>query len=398
MSRWLISGSWLLRPFNLIRLCALLLVGCLLVLGSKYLRKVYAYTQFQQTQYASYQFHTLKNPTGIAYSPTLNFPANHDYLIIADTGNNVIRSFDRVGGKLTTIAGNGTAGYVDGALASAEFDHPTGIEVISHYVYGTNPYRWDDIFVSDSNNYVVRIFCLGNPYSVQDKNPKCPYNYGMDVGTYAGNHSKGLVNTTLLSSEFAHLSGVHTAIGYAIDADNHTIRGISGTGATTYAGTGTAGFVNGYRTSAQFNTPTKLTSGPGGLFISDAGNHVIRKIDASGNVTTFSGSGTSGYADGSPASARFVWPTSVAWNSSDSYFYVTDPVNNSIRRIDQSGNVTTYSGAPTSGLVNGTLSQARYSNPTDLVIVGGFMYVTDTNNNCVRRIDMNAGIVSTYIN
>jgi hypothetical protein len=220
----------------------------------------------------------------------------------------------------------------------------------------------------------------------------------------AGNHAKGYVNSTLLNSQFAHLGGVHTSVGYAVDAENHSIRGLGSTSVTTFAGTGSAGFVNGYRTSAKFNTPTKLTGGPGGTYVADAGNHVIRKIDGSGNVTTFAGSGVSGHQDGPPSSAKFIWPTSIAFNTWDNNFYVADPLNNTIRRIDVYGNVSTYAGATTAGYADGSLSQARFNNPTDVVIeeVGNaqpvYMYVTDTNNNAIRRIDMNAGVVSTYIN
>lgn len=133
------------------------------------------------------------------------------------------------------------------------------------------------------------------------------------------------------------------------------------------------------------------------VYVADAGNHVIRKIDTSGNVTTFAGSGAVGYSDGAPSAARFIWPTSVVFNPADNYLYVADPMNNMIRRVDLSGNVSTYSGATSAGYVDGSLSQARYSNPTSLVIANGFMYISDSTNNAIRRIDMVNAIVSTYI-
>ena len=77
--------------------------------------------------------------------------------------------------------------------------------------------------------------------------------------------------------------------------------------------------------------------------------------------------------------------------------YVADTGNNSIRRVTLSGVVTTYSGAPTAGLTNGTLSQARYSHPMGLMILNNFMYVADSLNNVIRRIDMVNGTVTTYI-
>jgi serine/threonine-protein kinase len=214
------------------------------------------------------------------------------------------------------------------------------------------------------------------------------------VQTYAGNHTKGYVNGPATSAEFRHLGALHT---YAADSENHAIR-ILGSSVSTYAGTGVAGFANGYRTSAQFNFPTSINAdSSSNWYVTDAGNHVIRKIDSTGNVTTFSGSGTSGYQDGPPGTARFVWPTDIVYNT-DGYFYVTDPLNNMIRRIDSAGNVTTCSGATTAGYVDGSLSQARYSSPTALVIANGFVYISDSTNNAIRRIDMSTGVVSTYIN
>jgi hypothetical protein len=184
-----------------------------------------------------------------------------------------------------------------------------------------------------------------------------------------------------------------------IDAGTHTIRAWDASNVYTYAGTGTAGLTNGYRTSATFYTPTQMVEDSSvKLIVSDMGNNAVRVIDTSGNVTTLAGNGESGYVDANGSSARFNYPTSVAYNAADGYTYVADSHNNCIRRVDSSGNVTTYAGTNEAGLVNGSLSQARFDGPTDVVINNGFMYVSDSRNNCIRRIDMTNGQVSTYIN
>lgn len=90
-------------------------------------------------------------------------------------------------------------------------------------------------------------------------------------------------------------------------------------------------------------------------------------------------------------------PTSVVFNATDGMLYVADSHNNSIRQVDSSGNVTIYAGTGAPGIVNGDRLQAQFSMPTDLVIFGAFMYVSDSLNNCIRRIDMTNGQVSTYI-
>jgi len=133
------------------------------------------------------------------------------------------------------------------------------------------------------------------------------------------------------------------------------------------------------------------------LYVTDTDNHVIRKIDAAGNVTTLAGTGEPGYQDGVGSQAQFYRPTNVVC-CSGGYSYIADSGNNMIRRVDVNGNVSTYAGAKTPGLVNGTLAQARFNSPSALVIFGNFMYVSDTLNNCIRRIDMVNGVVSTYIN
>jgi serine/threonine-protein kinase len=388
-----------MRRINSLSLCGLLaaVATSLFLFNGQFLKKAHAQAnKYQTTVYASYLFHTLKNPTGLAMSAEgiTGLPGTPN-LLIADTGNHIIRRFDLNSGTLITLAGSGTAGYVNSSLLLAEFNNPTGLDVVAKTATDqTRHYYWNVVYVGDSSNYVARYFCSGNPHGT---NSGCPP-ADEEVYTYAGNHTKGYVNGPPASAEFAHLGGIHASMGYGVDTENHVLRGL-GSSITTFAGTGTAGFVNGYRTSAKFNSPTKMTAdASNNFYVSDAGNHVIRKIDTSGNVTTFSGSGAIGYANGSPSAAKFVWPTSIVFNFADNYFYVADPINNMIRRIDLSGNVTTYSGATTAGYVNGSLSAARYSNPTDLVIYAGVMYVSDTNNNAIRQIDMSTGIVSTFIN
>jgi DNA-binding beta-propeller fold protein YncE len=131
------------------------------------------------------------------------------------------------------------------------------------------------------------------------------------------------------------------------------------------------------------------------------GNNAIRRIDTSGNVTTFAGSATgqAGDTNGKGTAALFCMPMSVVFNPADNSLYVADGMNNEIRKIDLAGNVTTYAGSSTGvgGSVDGSLTVARFNCPMDLVILNGFMYVTDTLNNTIRRIDMSNKVVSTYI-
>lgn len=187
---------------------------------------------------------------------------------------------------------------------------------------------------------------------------------------------------------------------YIVDAENHCIRTMSAGTVSTFAGNGYPGFADGYRTSARFNLPGKMTTdGVGSMYVADIGNNAIRKIDASGYVTTPAGGGPYQYGkvDGQGAAASFARPTAVISNPADGMLYVADSHNNCIRKVDPAGNVTTYAGTGTAGLVDGNRSQAQFSMPTDLIIYGGYMYISDSLNNCIRRIDMSNGQVSTFI-
>jgi hypothetical protein len=121
--------------------------------------------------------------------------------------------------------------------------------------------------------------------------------------------------------------------------------------ARVFAGSGVAGSTNGLGTTASFNQPYGVYAAPDGfIYVSDYSNHCMRRIDASGNVTTFAGlPGTSGFADGTSA-ARFSFPEDCVMDTSGN-LYVVDTGNHRIRKIDVSGNVTTLSG---SGLAGGT--------------------------------------------
>ncbi len=363
--------------------------------------------------YATYQFHTFKHPTGLV--------ASSGQLFIADTDNNLIRQFSN--GNLYVVAGNGQAGYVDGPVTSAEFNDPTGLQggtstwtersttcdpncpdprcPRSCYPVTYHPYT--QLYVSDSRNYVVRMVCSGDPPVAGACNASIAYT----VTTVAGNHTQGYVDGASLSAEFAPLLGLSgTAFTpstsspfYLADAANNLIRSWDGNNVGTFAGSGTHGLVNGYRTSAQFGAPTKIAWDPNGnMYVTDADNFVIRKIDTAGNVSTFAGSGSPGFTDGQGNGAQFIYPGDIVFNPADGYLYITDSGNNAIRRMDVYGNVTTYAGAKQGGYVDGSLLQARFQSPTGLAIYTGYLYVADTMNNVIRRIDMNAGQVSTYIN
>jgi hypothetical protein len=353
---------------------------------------------FTITLNATYPNKNLLRPTGIFTTP------GSGWLFFADTGHHMIKALESDGGAwlLYNIAGNGTAGYVNSTTAaSAEFYYPSGVSglgPVSVYTnYGT--VRFVGINVLDTRNYTIRRVCFY--FTPAYATPCTP----IGVSTRAGTTTPGYVNgqganarfQSLLSSPVLDPSNYNGITNYIVDPLNHVVRYIdTSNNVTTFAGTGSPGYVNGAKASAKFNGPSSATLDASlNLYISDVGNFVIRKISTAGIVSTFAGSGTQGYVNGSATAAQFAMPTDVFYNPSDKYVYVADAGNNCIRRISSTGVVSTYAGSNVGGEVDGQLTLARFSSPTGLVIDGTNMYITDSANNAIRKIDMSAGVVST---
>ena len=157
---------------------------------------------------------------------------------------------------------------------------------------------------------------------------------------------------------------------------------------TTLAGSGSPGSTNAKGTSASFNKPFGIdVDAFGNVYIGDQVNNLIRKIDLSGNVTTFAGSGIGGNDDGLGIEASFNQPTGIAIDSSGNIF-VTDLSNDSIRKIDSTGKVSTVAGGNT-GFQNGSGIEAKFNEPYNLdVDFSGNLFVSDGRNNKIRKINL----------
>ena len=113
---------------------------------------------------------------------------------------------------------------------------------------------------------------------------------------------------------------------------------------STYAGTGVSGWKDGKSDSARFNSPTDLcVDDSGNVYVSDFQNQRIRKISNTGNVSTIAGSGLAGFGNGHGILARFNYPRGICIDKAGN-LYIGDSWNHRIRKIDVSGNVTTYAG------------------------------------------------------
>jgi sugar lactone lactonase YvrE len=192
---------------------------------------------------------------------------------------------------------------------------------------------------------------------------------------------------------------------YIADTHNHRIRELDLTSGTliTIAGS-TPGFSGdaGQATSAQLNLPTALAlDTAGNLYIADTGNHRIRKINlTTAVITTIAGTGTQGSSgdNGPAASAAIDSPTGLAIDSAGN-LYLADTHNHIIRKITAStGTITTIAGNGSSGFSGDTApaTSATLALPHGLSLdATGNLYLADTENHRIRRIDAISGVITT---
>ena len=165
---------------------------------------------------------------------------------------------------------------------------------------------------------------------------------------------------------------------------------------STFAGTaGAAAYGDAYAMGARFNAPQGIAvDGSGNLFVSDTGNQRIRKVTPGAFVTTVAGSGTAALADGTGPAARFSGPQGLAVDKSG-VIYVTDTDNNCIRQISPGGVVTTLAGDATNDYLDATGRAARFNLPVGVAVDGtGRLFVTDVGNSRIRAVTP-AGVVTT---
>jgi sugar lactone lactonase YvrE len=178
---------------------------------------------------------------------------------------------------------------------------------------------------------------------------------------------------------------------YLTDTGNSTVRSITPGGvAASVAGNGTCGSLDGRGTAAQFCSPRGIAlDRHGNLWVADSGNHTVRRIDPAGNVSTVAGSpGSCGSRDGSGGQARFCDPQDIGVDQWDNV-YVVDTGNSTIRMIDDDGTVSTLAGQAGQCASNdGSPGASRLCSPSGIAIDGNDLYIADTGNATIRRINL----------
>lgn len=192
--------------------------------------------------------------------------------------------------------------------------------------------------------------------------------------------------------------------GFALtDTAFNVVRYISENKVYTIVGSGKAGYRDGESIKTAFNGPTGITTDDeGNLYVADTQNNVIRKIDTTGTVTTFAGTVKEGYKDGAADAAQFNQPTGLDWENGA--LYVCDTGNQRIRKVE-GGEVTTFAGTAgfylesdgiyEGGYQDGAAAMAQFAEPMDVLVHNGVVYVADSGNSAVRAIK--GGEVSTVV-
>lgn len=290
-----------------------------------------------------------------------------------------------VPGLINTVAGTTTWIYNGDGLAgtvSAIF-LPFGVAVDAN----------GNIFIADSsNNRIRRIDVVSG-----------------NISTIAGNGITGTTGDNGPATSASLTNPTSVALDpagniYVADSGNYAIRRIDAfTGIiTTVAGTlGTHGYSgdNGPATSATFNTPNGISfDANGNLYIADTGNNAIRMLSTNGKISTIAGNGTPGFqGDGGQASASLL---NAPWSATPvptGGYYIADQGNARVRLVSASGQISTVAGGVLgfSGDL-GPASQAQLDAPASVALdVAGNVYIADSGNNRVRRINALTGVITT---
>jgi sugar lactone lactonase YvrE len=285
---------------------------------------------------------------------------------VADLFNNLIRKITPAG-AVSTFAGTGAAGNVNGTGTAASFNVPIGVACDLA----------GNVFVADFGNNLIRMI---TPAGV--------------VTTLAGSGTAGFTNATGTAASFNEPYGLTTDLAgnvYVAERGNDVIRKITPAGVvSTFAGSGVAGNTNGTGVAASFNNPTGIdTDLFGNLYVADFGNNLIRKITPAGAVTTLAGSGAAGLINATGTAAAFNGPFGIGTDPAGNVF-VADRGNHVIRKITAAGVVTTLAGNGIRANVNGTGTAASFNFPVGITTDAiGNIFVADQGNFSIRRIVTN---------
>jgi DNA-binding beta-propeller fold protein YncE len=296
----------------------------------------------------------------------------------------------RTSGTICTVAGTGVAG--DGA------DHRLPTDTM---LYDPSDIAFAPdgaLVIVDWNNHRIRTVQADGTLKIVAGVGELTPALGTDEVTDRLNHP---TDVTFDPQGRMVIAAWHNSRIKRLDPATGQLEDIAGTGGRSYGGD------NGPPLQAILNLPASVLYDPAGnLLISDQANQRIRMVDPAGTtISTIAGTGEKGFAgDGGPAvQAKFSLPVGQRGHpaahiarSAAGDLYLADTDNNRIRRIDPAGMVSTVAGTGVAGAEypEGPALVAQLEHPVDVAVgPDGALYVADTENNCVRVI--RDGLIAT---
>jgi sugar lactone lactonase YvrE len=320
---------------------------------------------------------------------------------VDSSGNLYMTDYDRLvkssGGKLTIVAGcdigTSVSGvdctFGDGQTATNTDVYPTSVAVDST----------GNIYIGDADNFAIR--------KVDAKTQIVSTVAGV-FGTEATSYTASGPATSTALGWFNKIALDSNGNVYLADRDYNVIRKVNLSGKTlsTAVGNGLAySGDGGLATAAQFGPYDGLAGtavdAAGNIYIADFEASVVRKIDANtGIISTFAGTGTGGYSGdvGAATSAKIAQPIGLAFDAAGN-LYITDAGNSVIRKVDTAGVISTFAGDGTQGTAGdgGQAIAAEFEWPMGLAFdTAGNLYISDANASVIRKIDT-AGIIHTFV-
>jgi trimeric autotransporter adhesin len=323
---------------------------------------------------------SISGPTAVTVDASGNF-------YIAAQLNSRIRKVTAADGKIATVAGDGSYSYAGdgGAATAASLNQPMGVAADGS----------GNLFIADYNNRRIR--------KVTAADAKINSVAGNGFDNFSGD---GGASTSAAMSGPTGIAFDGSGNLYIADQENNRIRKVDAlTGIiSTIAGTGAYGATGdgGLAVSATLSSPTGIAvDGSGNLYIADQGNHKVRKVSTSdGRISTVAGNGTSAFTgDGGLATAASLYsPMDVAVDASGN-LYISDRGNHRLRKVTAAdGKITTLAGTGTAayGGDGGLAIGASLNEPNGIAVdANGNVYVADRSNNRIRKINAADGIITT---
>ena len=275
---------------------------------------------------------------------------------------------------ITTMAGNGTSGYSGdgGAATNAELHTPFGVNLDAN----------GNLFIADAYNHCIRKVGINGFITTV---------VGNGISGYFGDG--GAATSAKLNYPYDVAVDANGNL-FIADTVNQRIRKVGTNGIImTVAGNGTNGYSGdgGAATSAELNNPLGLAvDANGNLFIADAFNQRIRKVDTNGIILTVAGNGTNGYSGdgGAATSATLYYPYDVNVEANGNLF-IADLGNSCIRKVGNNGIITTVVGNGTIGYSGdgGAATNAELNHPWSIAVNGvGNVFFADTYNQRIRKV------------